>query len=142
MGDRFEQCRGTIDYTKSGLGTPSYMAPEVHKGEHSSYPADVWAFSCVLFELINLKKAFTTPNKHPYAILVKVIQNEYQEFERDFCKTLILECFQDDPKTRLTISQVLEKLDQIQKELEEVQQDLDLPGISGSLEKIETRLYF
>ena len=59
------------------------MPPETHKGQESSYPADIWAFGCVLFELTNLKMAYTAPNGMLYAVILKVIQIEHQEFERE-----------------------------------------------------------
>jgi Tol biopolymer transport system component len=34
------------------VGTPSYMAPEQARSGTADHPADVWAFGCVLFELL------------------------------------------------------------------------------------------
>ena len=40
------------------LGTPAYMAPEQARGETSGRAADVWAFGCVVFELLSGKPPF------------------------------------------------------------------------------------
>ncbi|MGE3473607.1 MAG: serine/threonine-protein kinase, partial [Vicinamibacterales bacterium] len=34
------------------LGTAAYMAPEQARGEDAGRPADLWAFGCVLFEML------------------------------------------------------------------------------------------
>ena len=45
-----------------GCGTPFYMSPEQMSSHSYSYPADLWALGCVLFELITLARAFDTPS--------------------------------------------------------------------------------
>ena len=42
----------------STVGTPFYMAPEQILGQPYSFPADVWAFGCICFELVTLKRPF------------------------------------------------------------------------------------
>jgi len=44
------------------LGTPTYLAPEICRGQSYSYPADVWALGCILHEMISLKPAWATTN--------------------------------------------------------------------------------
>ena len=58
----------TEEATKRGLilGTPSYMSPEQARGQPAGKSADVWAFGCVLFEMLSGRRPFlgeTTTDK-------------------------------------------------------------------------------
>ncbi len=66
----------TADMTKPGviLGTAAYMSPEQAKGKAVDRRADIWAFGCVLFEMLTGRAAF--PGKDVTEILAAVIRGE------------------------------------------------------------------
>src|SRR5262249_19067392 len=40
------------------VGTPLYMAPELIQGKPADARSDIWAFGCVLYELLIARRAF------------------------------------------------------------------------------------
>src|SRR5262249_7226154 len=50
----------SIESTEQGiiLGTAPYMAPEQARGKKVDRRVDIWAFGCVLFEMLTGKRAF------------------------------------------------------------------------------------
>jgi len=57
--------------TKTVVGTPYFMSPEVCKGEEYGAKADIWAIGCTLYELAFLRRPFSSENP---SVLFEIIQ--------------------------------------------------------------------
>jgi len=87
-------CAGMI------LGTDGYMAPEQAQGKPVDKRADIWAFGCVLYELLTGKQTF--PGETASDCLAAVLRAE-PEWSRIPTKMqpLLRRCLEKDPKHRL-----------------------------------------
>jgi Tol biopolymer transport system component len=86
------------------LGTAAYMAPEQARGKPVDRRADVWAFGCVVYELITARRAFE--GEETTAVLARVIERDPDWAALPATTTpslrhLLERCLTKDPKARL-----------------------------------------
>jgi Tol biopolymer transport system component len=86
------------------LGTAAYMAPEQANGEDLDRTADVWAFGCVLYEMLTGKRAFD--GKTATEILANVLKMD-PDWQRlphgipPLVQRVLHRCLQKDHRQRL-----------------------------------------
>src|ERR1700733_11600958 len=86
------------------LGTAAYMSPEQAKGKPVDRRADIWAFGCVLYEMLTGKMAFR--GESVTDTLAAVIKEEPDLSQLPTAtplrvRDLLQRCLQKDPKQRL-----------------------------------------
>ncbi len=86
------------------LGTAAYMSPEQAKGRSVDRRADIWAFGCVLFEMLTGTRAFAGEDISD--VLVSVMRDEPAWLKLPpstpaHITSLLKRCLQKDPKKRL-----------------------------------------
>ncbi|HXH51111.1 MAG TPA: protein kinase, partial [Terriglobia bacterium] len=96
----------TASMTEPGtlLGTAAYMSPEQAKGLRVDRRCDIWAFGCVLYEMLAGKKAFEGETISD--VLASVIKSDPEweaipETTPPSIQRLIRRCLIKDPKQRL-----------------------------------------
>jgi len=86
------------------LGTASYMSPEQAKGRVVDRRTDIWAFGCVLFEMLTGKRAFSGDDVSD--VVVAILRDEPKwaalpTMTPPHVRSLLRRCLQKDPRKRL-----------------------------------------
>ena len=86
------------------LGTPAYMAPEQVRGRPLDHRADIWAFGCVLFEMLAGRRAFD--GEEVSDVLANVLKSDPRwhalpSATPPIVQRLLRRCLEKDPRERL-----------------------------------------
>ena len=86
------------------LGTAAYMAPEQARGKVVDRRADVWAFGCVLYEMLAGRRTFASDDVTDTLTAVLRDPPEWSALPADTpaaVRSLLARCLDKDPKQRL-----------------------------------------
>jgi eukaryotic-like serine/threonine-protein kinase len=86
------------------LGTAAYMSPEQAKGKAVDRRADIWAFGCVLYEMLTGKLAFRGESVTDTLAAVIRAEPDWSQLPAGTpirVRVLLQRCLQKDPKQRL-----------------------------------------
>ena len=95
----------TGDLSGQFVGTPAYMSPEQLRGAMVDHRADVWAFGCVIYEMLARRPAFS--GKTISEIIAAVLKDEpdWTALPNDTppkLRELVMRCLERDPTRRPT----------------------------------------
>ena len=96
----------SIHATQAGiiLGTAAYMAPEQARGKTVDRRADIWAFGCVLFEMVTGRRAFDGDDISTTLASVLKTEPDWQLLPPTTptgLRRLLSRCLRKDPTVRL-----------------------------------------
>jgi eukaryotic-like serine/threonine-protein kinase len=86
------------------LGTAAYMSPEQAKGKPVDRRADIWAFGCVLYEMLTGKMAFDGETVTDTLVAIIKEEPDWSKLPAGTparVRVLLQRCLQKDPKQRL-----------------------------------------
>jgi eukaryotic-like serine/threonine-protein kinase len=100
------EATASFEGTREGiiLGTAAYMSPEQARGKQVDKRTDIWAFGCVLFEMLSGRMTFTgeTISDNIAAILEREPPwDDLPESTPSAVRRLLRRCLEKDPKRRL-----------------------------------------
>jgi 3-phosphoinositide dependent protein kinase-1 len=90
----------------SFVGTAEYVSPELLMEKISGKPSDIWAFGCIIFQLLAGRPPFKGNSE--YLTFQKIVNLEYQ-FPDGFppaARDLVERCLVIDPDRRLTVEHI------------------------------------
>jgi serine/threonine-protein kinase len=96
----------SIHATQAGiiLGTAAYMAPEQARGKTADKRIDIWAFGCVLFEMLTGRRVFDGDDISTTLAAVLKTEPDWQLLPPTTptgLRRLLVRCLRKDPKDRL-----------------------------------------
>src|ERR687888_502223 len=86
------------------LGTAAYMSPEQAKGKPADKRSDIWAFGCVLYEMLTGKRAFEGEDVSDTLAAVLRAEPDWSALPNDLPSSitaLIRHCLQKDRQRRI-----------------------------------------
>ncbi|PSR97894.1 Serine/threonine-protein kinase [Actinidia chinensis var. chinensis] len=104
--------------TKTGKGTPQWMAPEVLRNEQSDEKSDIYSFGVILWELATEKIPWDNLNTMQVIGAVGFM-NQQLEIPNDVdpqWASIIESCCHSEPHCRPTFQELLERLKDLQKQ--------------------------
>ena len=106
-------------------GTPGYMAPEQLEGEPADTRSDIFAFGCILYELLSGRRAF--PGETITAALTAVATTEPKPLDSvpERLDELVRRCLRKDPARRF------QHMDDVKVLLEELKEESDSGKLSA-----------
>jgi len=119
----FGLSRHNVEGTMTVCGTPSWVAPEIFRGEKYTEKIDQYSYAIVLWELFNFKKPHQDVDtiELPYLVGKKGLRPSVEPHFPPTLKTLITDCWNEDPTARPAFTEIFKRLDDVAAEIGNVE---------------------
>ncbi|XP_022720003.1 serine/threonine-protein kinase EDR1-like isoform X2 [Durio zibethinus] len=103
---------GTYLTTKSGRGTPQWMAPEVLRNEPSNEKSDVFSFGVILWELMTVSIPWSNLNSLQVVGVVGFMDRrlDLPEGLDPQVSSIIRDCWRSDPENRPSFEDIINRM--------------------------------
>ncbi len=95
---------GTVIHEGLIAGTPAYMSPEQARGEPVDQRADIWAFGCLLYEMLARRRPFARSTVSETLDAIREGRPDWQQLPPTVprgIRRLLRRCLDPDPRRRL-----------------------------------------
>lgn len=119
----------TTQFSKTAIGTPYYLSPEICEGKAYNSKSDIWSLGCVLYELCTLNHAFDANCMN--GLIMKILRSKHAPIPYYYSpqlRTLVDNLLNKNAAKRPSINQIL-KLDFIRNRIGNL--------LSATMQKIE-----
>ena len=99
---------GDGELASTMIGTPYFMCPELVQGKPYTFPADIWAAGCVLFEMLTHEHAFKGSSRKE--LFTNITRYNIGEFPTEYSQELVdlmKWMLSMDPNKRPTCNEIL-----------------------------------
>lgn len=127
----------TAACARTQIGTPYYLSPEVCQEKPYTWPSDIWAMGCILYELCALRVPFDAANISQ--LVQKIcrgptppVPRQYSDFVRGLCSEMLSR----SPQNRPSAESILQRPEMqlvVRQLLEEAQASREADNASASL---------
>lgn len=92
--------------SKSFVGTAEYVSPELLNDSYTDYKCDIWAFGCILFQMIAGKPPFKASNEYLTFQKVQKLQYAFSAGFPTVIRDLVKRILLKQPEKRLEIKDI------------------------------------
>jgi hypothetical protein len=122
---------GRLDHTTDGLilGTCAYMSPEQARGKPVDKRTDIWAFGCVLYEMLTGHRAFSGATATDTMVAVLERPPDWSRLPAStpaVVRSVLRRCLEKDPGRRF------HDIADVRIEIEEAASPPDTAGVAGT----------
>lgn len=93
---------------RSFVGTAEYVSPELLRSDLVSYEADIWAFGCVVYQMLTGKSPFKAATDYLIFQKIKHLDYTIPEDMPEVGKDLVQKLLLSEPEKRLSLSAIKE----------------------------------
>ena len=105
-----------MTFTK-GIGSPTYMAPEILNQQKYKMPADIFSFAVTMYEVFLWEEAYPKSLfKFPWKIAEFITNGSRRPYQNNMTEKqheLICQCWSQEQRERLPIKEIITKLNEL-----------------------------